>query len=147
MASWRNSASQLAQDDLDELFNAVLPFAVETLGRYGELHPFGATVAKDGHTALSAADPDLVDGSNSNVVLALLQEGVAANNDALRAAAYVADVRIGGGDAIQVELEHSEGVAIVIHVPYSRSRLRKSIKLGEIRVQPGELRAWDDQHG
>jgi hypothetical protein len=143
MASWRNSASQLAQDDLDELLNAVLPFAIETLGRHGELYPFGATIAKDGQTALSAADPGVGKRPNSNEVLALLRDGVSADKDALRAAAYVADVRVEGSDAIRVELEHSEGVAIVVLVPYSRSRLRKSVKPGAMRVQLGELHAWD----
>jgi hypothetical protein len=143
MASWRNSASQLAQDDLDELLNAVLPFAIETLGSRGELYPFGATIAKDGLTALSAADPGVGERPNSNEVLSLLRDGVTADKDSLRAAAYVADVRVEGGDAIRVELEHSEGVAIVVLVPYSRSRLRKSVKVGEMRVQPGELHAWD----
>ena len=142
MASWRRSASQLAQDDLDELLNAVLPFAIETVGSRGELYPFGATIAKDGLTALSATDPGVGERSNSNEVLALLREGVTADKDSLRAAAYVADVRVEGGEAIRVELEHSEGVAIIVLVPYSRSRFRKSVKVSEMRVQPGELHAW-----
>lgn len=134
MASWRDSASQLAQEDLDELLNAVLPFAIETLGRRGELYPFGATMAKDGQTALSAADLGVGQRPDSNDVLTLLRDGVTADKDALRAAAYVADVRVEDGDAVRVELEHSEGVAIVVLVPYSRSRLRKSVNLGEMRV-------------
>ncbi|MEZ2370959.1 hypothetical protein [Arthrobacter sp. RCC_34] len=143
MASWRDSASPVAQDDLDELLNAVLPFAIETLGRRGELYPFGATITRGGRASLIAADPGLGDHPNSNDVLALLREGVASDKEALRAAAYVADVRFDGGDAIRIELEHSERVAIVVLVPYSRSRLRKSVKLGEMRVQLGELHAWD----
>lgn len=143
MASWRNSASQLAQDDLDELLNAVLPFAIETLGSRGEMYPFGATITKDGLTTLSAADLGVGVSPNSNEVLALLRDGVTADKDDLRAAAYVADARVEGGEAIRVELEHSEGVAIVVLVPYRRSRLRKSVKVGEMRVQLGELHAWD----
>lgn len=143
MASWRNSASQLAQDDLDELLNAVLPYAIETVGSHGELYPFGATIAKDGLTALSAADPGVGERPNSNDVLDLLRDGVTADRDSLRAAAYVADVGAEGGEAIRAELEHSEGVAIVVLVPYSRSRFGKSVKMGEMRVQLGELHAWD----
>lgn len=84
MASWRNSASQLAQDDLDELLNAVLPFAIETVGSRGELYPFGATIAKDGLIALSAAEPGVGERPTSKDVLALLRDGVTADKDSLR---------------------------------------------------------------
>jgi uncharacterized membrane protein len=47
MASWRDSASEIAQDDLDALFNAVLPFAEKTLGKSGEIYPFCASVGDD----------------------------------------------------------------------------------------------------
>lgn len=137
--------SQQAQDDFDELLNAVLPFATETLGRRGEMYPYGATVGKDGQTALTAADPAAGERPNSNEVLALLRDGVTADKDALRAAAFVADVRMEGGDAIRVELEHSESAAIVVLMPYTRSRLRKSVKLGDMRVQLGALSIWDSQ--
>jgi hypothetical protein len=145
MASWRTTASQLAQDDLDELLNAVLPFAIETLGRRGEMYPFGATLAKDGKTALAGAYLGEGVHPDSNDILALLRDGVTADKDALRAAAYVADVRVEGGDAIRVELEHSEGVAITVLVPYSKSRLRRIVKPGAMRVQLGKLHAWDGQ--
>jgi len=145
MASWRGSASQQAQDDFDELLNAVLPFAIETLGRRGEMYPYGATVGRDGQIAMTAADPAAVERSNSRDLLALLREGVTADKGALRAAAFVADLRMEGGDAIRVELEHSEGAAIVVLLPYNRSRLRKSVKLGDMRVQLGALGVWDTQ--
>ena len=93
----------------------------------------------------SAADPGKGEYPRSHDVLALLRDGVTADKDGLRAAAFVADVRIEGGDAIRVELEHSDNVAIVVLVPYSRSRLRKSVKLGDMQVQLGDLRTWDAQ--
>ncbi|WP_157694706.1 MULTISPECIES: hypothetical protein [unclassified Leifsonia] len=145
MESWRDSASQEAQDDFDELLNTVLPFAVETLGRHGEMYPFGATVGKAGHTALTAGEPGVGKRPKSNDVLALLRDGVAADKDALRAAAFVADVRMERSDAIRVELEHSEGSAIVVLVPYTRKRLRRALELADMRVQWGELGIWGGQ--
>jgi hypothetical protein len=94
---------------------------------------------------LTAADPAAGERPNSNEVLALLRDGVTADKDALRAAAFAADVRMEGGDAIRVELEHSESAAIVVLMPYTRSRLRKSVKLGDMRVQLGALSIWDSQ--
>jgi hypothetical protein len=111
MTSWRNSASQLALDDLDERLNAVLTFTVETIGRHGELHPFGATIARDAQTPTPAADLAMAEGENSIDALSLLRDGVAANRDWLRAAASVADALVGGSDTIQIELEHSEDAA------------------------------------
>ena len=132
----------MAQDDFDELLNTVLPFAVETLGRHGEMYPFGATVGTAGETALTAAEPGVGTRPKSNDVLALLREGVTTKRDALRAAALVADVRMDRGDAIRIELEHSEGSAIVVLVPYSRKRLRRILELGDMRVQWGDRGIW-----
>jgi hypothetical protein len=56
MASWRDSASQQAQDDLDGLLNMTLPFAQQMLSKSGEFYPFGATVTTKGETRLLAGD-------------------------------------------------------------------------------------------
>jgi hypothetical protein len=59
MTSWRDSASQSAQDDLDGLLNLVLPLAEDLLGKHAEFYPFGGTVSNDGEAALTGADPAL----------------------------------------------------------------------------------------
>jgi len=56
MTSWRDSASQQAQDDLDGLLNMTLPFAQQMLAKGGEFYPFGATVTTSGETWLLAGD-------------------------------------------------------------------------------------------
>jgi hypothetical protein len=142
MASWRDSASQSAQDDLDELLNAVLPFALETLGRRGEFLPFGATISTDGRTAMTSADTGVGEHPSSNDVLLLLRSGAAENKDGLRAAAFAADVTTDGGDAVRVEMEHLERVAITVLIPYTRSRLRHTVEVGDMRVQLGVLDTW-----
>lgn len=122
MISWRDTASALAQDDLDGLLNAVLPFAEERLSKYGEFYPFGAAVSSEGEASLLAGDPGLGDRPDSDAVLETLYEGVRGDLEEYRAAAFVADVTVSGSDAVQVELEHAEGVSLAVLLPYSRSR-------------------------
>jgi len=56
--------------------------------------------------------------------------------------AFVADVRVEGSDAVRVELEHAEGVAIVFLMPYSRSRFKKSLTFSEPNASAGQRRIW-----
>src|SRR5207245_5633264 len=75
MASWRDSASQQAQDDLDGLLNAVLPFAEQTISKYGGMYPFGAAVTANGELKMLAADPGPGDRPASQDVLTGLYTG------------------------------------------------------------------------
>lgn len=111
----------MAQNDLDVLLNSVLPFAEQTLAKYGELFPFGAGVDVGGQVAMLAADSGLGEHPASNQVLDALYEGARAEAASHRAVAFVADVRANGSDAVRIELEHREGVALVLLIPYSRS--------------------------
>ena len=140
MASWRDSASQTAQDDLDALFSAVLPFAEQALGKSGQMYPFGASVDDDGHVAMIAAASELNDRPRSDDVLASLYLGAQAQSSQCRAFAFVADVRANGGDAVRVEVEHREGVALALLVPYTKSRIRKAVTLGSMSVSVGPTR-------
>jgi hypothetical protein len=144
MDSWRDGVSQNAQDDLDGLLDAVLPFAEKLIGTYGEFYPFGAAVSHAGESAMTAADPGLGENPPSAEVLTALYEEARASAGGLRAVAFVADVWASGSDAVRVELEHREGVAVLILVPYTRSRFRKTLSLKPMRVLPGEVRIWGD---
>jgi hypothetical protein len=142
VTSWRASTSQQAQDDFDDLLNVVLPFAEQTLGRYGEFLPFGAAIGADGRTRLLAADPGLGEHPPSQLVLDSLLSGVRSETDALRAVALVADVRTHDGDAIRIEVEHREGAALMVLVPYRLKRFGKRVTLGEMDVYEADPRIW-----
>jgi len=145
MTSWRDGSSALAQDDLDGLLNAVLPLAEDLLGKHGEFFPFGGSVSTDGETSLMGADPGLGDRPSSDEVLAALYDGARSQATSTRAAAFVADVRANGSDAVRVELEHHEGTSLVVLLPYARSRFKKALTFGQMSVSQGEPKVWTAQ--
>src|SRR5262245_23531729 len=108
VTSWRQSASQKAQNDLDGLVNAALPFATQQLDQRGEFFPYGVTMDAEGATTMVSGDPRPGDSPASADVLMTMIDGLRGERDGLRAVALVADVRVDGGDAIRVELEHQE---------------------------------------
>lgn len=144
MTSWRDTTSQEAQDDLDGLLNAVLPFAEQTLAKYGEMFPFGAAVSSGGQVEMMAADPRQGDQPPSTEILDLLYQSARESAGTRRAVAFVADVRIEGGDAIRIELEHSEGTSLALVIPYTRSRFRKTISMGQMSGGVEEPKIWSD---
>jgi hypothetical protein len=142
MASWRDSASEQVQTDLDGLLNTVLPHAQQQLEARGGFFPFGATVDGAGQVALAAAEPGKGERPDSQSVLDALYDGVRADRTNRRAAAFVADVLVDGGDAIRIELEHAEGASMSVALPYSRSRIRKSVSYGQLEAGVGHPRVW-----
>ncbi len=136
-----DAASPEAEDDMHALFDEALDLAAGQLAKYGRLLPFAMTVGDDGRNLIGIGDeamqpPQMVDE---------LWRGLCAEPDGLRAVIVVADVRLqDGGDAIRFQLEHSEGVADEVFVPYTRARLRRRLSLGNQLPQRGTRRIWPD---
>lgn len=143
VTSWRDSATQQAQDDLDGLLDASLPFAQEMLDKHGEFFPYALAVSGSGETMQMAGDPGEGEQPSSVAVLQILVEGLRAERDTLRAAAIVSDVRLSDSDAIRVELEHAEGQAIVVLLPYRKKKLRRGVEYGETSAGQGERQIWE----
>jgi hypothetical protein len=55
MTSWRESASEQAQNDVDALLNAALPLAQQMLERHGEFFPYGVAIDLAGEEHMLAA--------------------------------------------------------------------------------------------
>jgi hypothetical protein len=142
MPSWRDNASDQAQADLDALLNAVLPFAGQTLSKYGEMFPFGAAVSSEGELEMLASHPGNRERPKSEDVLSGLYDDARASSRTRRAFAFVADVHANGADAVRVELEHQEGAALFVLVPYNRSRLKKQITFGQISGGSSRPNVW-----
>jgi len=56
VTSWRDSASQQAQDDLDAPLDATIPFAQQMLEKRGEFFPYGAGISLEEATRMFAGD-------------------------------------------------------------------------------------------
>ena len=93
MASWRDSTSPQAQNDLDELLNASLGFAQHQLAEHGEFFPYAVAARTDGQTEMIAARPDSAEERPTSAeVIASCRVVLTERRDELRAAAIVADV-------------------------------------------------------
>jgi hypothetical protein len=141
--SWRANASKQAQADLDALLNAVLPIAHQQIGERGRFYPFGATISISGSDpAVMPSYPTIGRRTRSAAVLEWLYGAAREQVDGIRAAGFVADVRASDGDAIGIQLQHRDGIAIGVIVPYRRSRYHKLAILGPMRATDGVPRIW-----
>jgi hypothetical protein len=143
--SWRDSVSQSCQDDLDRLLREALPFAQQCLAKYGEFFPYGVSLANSGATGMVAAN----EGSEhpaSTDLLTMLYDGLRGQSAELRGAAVVSDVRIKDpdGDAIKIEIEHREGVAMAVLLPYraQKKMFGRDVVYSDMRAAPAERRIW-----
>ena len=113
-----------AQEDLDQLLNALLPFAPQMLGQHGEFFPFGATIRPDGEVRVAAADAGETRPAPEDV-LAAVEDSLRADATAgtITAAGTAANVTVdlgdGPSDAIVVDLDHADGESVRIFLPYS----------------------------
>ena len=118
--------------DLEELLNALVPFAQEMLSKHGEFYPFGASVDAKGEVACVAGETG-EEQPDSQEVIELLVQGfrAEAKRGEIRAAGICYDARIvppgrkERSDAIAVRLEHKKGEALEAYVPYSKGRSGK----------------------
>lgn len=126
---------------MDELLNVTLPFAQEQLAKYGEFYPFGAAVSNEGELRMVGAHTG-DERPQSNELLEMTLSGVRKDAAAIRAVAFVADVRVGGADAIRVEIEHREGHALEVLFPYSREPAAQEIAYGQPTAAAAPRRVW-----
>jgi hypothetical protein len=145
MASWRENASPHAQQTLDELLNVALGFAQQQLAKHGEFFPYAAAIELDGKPELVASRPE--HGGEQPAGLDVIGACISAltdKRDQIQAAAVVADVRTADGDAIKVDLEHVDGQALSVLLPYRKANAGQPVEYGQIRAQAGHPQIWTD---
>ncbi len=139
--AWRDDISEDAQGDLDTVFSQAAMLAQTLLMRNREFFPFAATINSKGAIGLSTPLPDGAAPTVQDVIesiVAELKKGKAGK----RAYAITALARTTeGGEAVRIELEHKEGVALVIGLPVVRND-SGVISFGDMRALPGTRLVW-----
>lgn len=143
MASWRDNASQQAQEDLDGLLDPALGFAQQQLDAHGEFYPYAVVVDANGQERMVAADIGSDRPDSADLITTLIAT-LSDERDSLRAAAIVADVRVPelGSDAVRVTLEHSERVALTVLLPYKPRRFGRGVDYGDLQAGAAAAFIW-----
>ena len=129
----------MAHPDLDNLLNAILPFAQQMLAKHGEFYPFGSAMTNSGEIVAQGAALESNDHPASQPLIELMTQAFRKQALAgqIRAAGICYDVRtIPPGesvktDAICVTLESNTGQCVSVFVPYKKGWFGK-IKYGEL---------------
>ena len=131
-----------AREEIEEVLNYLLPFAERMLSERGEFYPYAAAMAPDGEVSAVAAGTEEVDPDVGDLLVdlhAVLREQAAEGS--IRASGIAADVTLTDPDsghttdAVQVELDHADGGALDIYVPYERAG--EDVKFGELVAAQG----------
>jgi hypothetical protein len=112
------------------------------LEKQGEFYPFGAVMSTSGKGGLLGADPGQCEHPASAVVLATMLGGIRDHRADYRAVATCFDVRLPDSDAVRVELEHLEGQALAVLLPYKKKRFGRGVEYGELRGATADRRIW-----
>ena len=112
--------------DVNELLNAVLPFAHELLVKDGGFHPFGVTMSAEGELTAKGYELEEDDGEPERVLYALAEAlREEAERDPVRALGICWDARIQTEedeelrDAVAVAVETRTGTSLEVFVPYA----------------------------
>jgi hypothetical protein len=141
--SWRTGASAETQADVDGLVRAALTLAAQRLTADGGFYPVAATLSRAGELAFLTGPESLGDSPTTEEVLESLYAEAPAYAASLRAFAFVADVTDAEGrPGVRLEVEHKDGVALVLLVPYDRSAAGEPVRYGEMQGAVRPMQIW-----
>jgi hypothetical protein len=138
----------LNRDDLNQLLNVLIPFAQQTLGHQGGFLPFAAALSTEGKVEVISGHPGSDETTAKeihDVLLEGLQQG--ARDGKYRATGLCCEVRVRRGeadpgtDAIAVALEHSDGTALDIYLPYEK-KSAEEITYGNMFGTTGQAKVF-----
>ncbi|MDP0398126.1 hypothetical protein [Tsukamurella strandjordii] len=139
--SWRDDASPHTQADLDSLLNDSVEAAAGVLERGDTLTPFSLAIAVDGSRSMRKLDTS-VSATDEDTNIGRLT--LAGDRELLRARAVTLDVRVvgAGTDALKIIVEHRDGQAFDVVVPYVDREDTFMIDSDSMTVSQGVQRLW-----
>ncbi|AIC71189.1 Uncharacterised protein [Mycobacteroides abscessus] len=139
---WRSIASPQAQDDVDKLFGDAIKFVAVELAHADDFAPFMMVISLAGEISVRRSAIATTPRDEVGVVRGLELPG---DGDQLRARAAVLDVTAlvpVAGDAIKIKIEHAEGIAIDMLVPYRIDSDGATINVQAANAARAELLLW-----
>jgi hypothetical protein len=110
---------------LDDILDALLPFAHSLLAKRGEFFPFGAVMGPDGKVSMVAGDTG-TEHPPSDEVMEVIRAAMRRDRDKCVAVGICYEVRVRTSpdapptDATCVSLEHRSGLAVDVFEPYAK---------------------------
>jgi|SRR5437773_1060635 len=132
---------------LDDVLDAMLPFAHQMLDKHGEFFPFGAAMRRDGKVNMVAGDAEN-EHPASEQIMDVIRRGMRRRHEEYLAVGVCYDVRVRPNaeaqptDAICISLEHRDGTAVDVFEPYTKHR--STIDYGPLFAQPGRKTVFED---
>jgi hypothetical protein len=133
----------VSRPDLDALLNALLPFAQQMVQKRGSFIPFGASMPVSGEISVVMGDVGKQHPDSQEMIDFLTatfrDQAVTAQIKAIGVCLDVRAVPPGQTektDAILARLEHQDGEAVDVYLPYRKGLLGK-VKYGEIFASKG----------
>ena len=145
MTSWREALSDGARADVDRLVDAGLAVAKSRLQTLALFPPVPVFANADGaimqvaHDSTALGRRPKADAIADDAVRQLQKVKTSARGVALITSTHLAKERT---DAIEVWVEHHEGVAVSILLPYQRPTLGGVITFGQLRAFAAPKRVW-----
>ncbi|HST71565.1 hypothetical protein [Kocuria sp. U4B] len=143
--AWRQRVSKDAQETIDTMMAHVQAVAEEQLGRYGAFPAFLVTARKDGEYELDALAPEQLEQLAPEAALEALRAKAAQLRDEVLCAGVAFPVTLpdrSGQTAVAVELEHREGEALMVVLPYRVKGAERSVGFGDASVDPATRWLW-----
>ena len=149
MPSPRVVLSASAQSDVDSTLDAAIRVAQQHLAESSEFDPFALVTDLDGR--LLAADVDLSSlgkHPESDRIADATVNQLHSIATTIRCAALTVNTRLSEmkTDAVEVRIEHREGAALLVFLPYKRPRFGGGIDFGDLRAYPAAPNIWTSGH-
>jgi len=145
MTSWREGVSASTQGDVDGLIDAAVRIAQRHLLQASEFAPFALVVDLEGRMLAVDLDTSALGKHPESDELAVATAAQLRRlSESARCTALALNARLSQPrtDAIEVRVEHRDGPALLVFVPYKRPKFGGSAEYGDLMAYPGERDVW-----